>query len=174
MSKILKYSTELGDDGAAYSKELCPYGQTAGECNVVMGLGSHSCSKCRFCEERDPFRQIVKCRFEVLDLSLTFQWYDMIASGEKKEEYRKRNDFYWHRFHACNNQCPPGFDVGVCKVCPRTFLKHYDAVRFHRGQGSPETMLIAVDGIRIGYGREDWGAPKGEQVYIIQLGDRIL
>lgn len=61
--------------------------------------------------------------------------------------------------------------VGMCRVCPRTFQKHYDAVRFHRGQGSPVTMLFAVDGIRIGYGREDWGAPKGEKVYIIQLGD---
>ena len=103
MSKILKYSVEVCDDGATYSKKLCPYGQTAGDRNVVMGLGSHSCSKCRFCEERDPFKKIVKCRFEVLDLSLTFQWYDMIASGEKKEEYRKMNDFYWHRFHA--NRC---------------------------------------------------------------------
>ena len=109
----------------------------------------------------------------ILDLSLQYEWYDMIASGEKKEEYRKMNDYWWHRLHACSSHCPPGYDVGMCRVCPRTYLKHFDAIRFHRGQGSPTSMLIECIGIRIGLGREDWGAPKQEAVYVIQLGDKI-
>lgn len=115
----------------------------------------------------------VKLQNDVLDLSLTYHWYDEIAAGRKLEEYRKMNDYWWHRLHACNNQCPPGFDIGMCRVCPRTHFKHFDAVRFHRGQGSPVTMLIECVGIRIGLGRVDWGAPPQEAVYVIQLGERI-
>lgn len=111
----------------------------------------------------------------VLDLSLTYHFYDEIEAGRKKEEYRNLNsNYYWHRFHACNNHCPPGFDVGMCKVCPRTFYKHYDYVLFHRGRFSPTTMLVQCDGIRTGYGRDDWGAERGVQYYIIQLGDRVI
>ena len=31
----------------------------------------------------------MKKDMRILDLSLTYHWYDMIASGEKKEEYRE-------------------------------------------------------------------------------------
>lgn len=111
----------------------------------------------------------------VLDLSLTYHWYDEIEAGRKKEEYRNLNsNYYWHRFHACGNQCPPGFDVGMCKACPRTYLHSYDYVLFHRGRFSPTAMLVQCDGIRIGYGREDWGAERGKRYFVIQLGDRII
>ena len=33
---------------------------------------------------------------KILDLVLTYHWYDMIESGEKKEEYRKIKP-YWIR-----------------------------------------------------------------------------
>ena len=107
---------------------------------------------------------------KILDLSLTYQWYDEIASGRKKEEYRKMNDYYWHRLHTCDNKCPEGFDVGLCKWCRKVELKHYDAIRFHKGQGSPLTMIVECTGIRIGYGRPEWGAPADKEVYILELG----
>lgn len=94
----------------------------------------------------------------ILDLSLTYHWYDEIAAGHKLEEYREITDFYRSRLTFSQWR---GTDI----------FRHYDAVRFHRGQGSPVTMLVECIGIRIGYGREDWGAPKGKQVFVIQLGD---
>ncbi|MBQ4395495.1 MAG: hypothetical protein II825_09420 [Paludibacteraceae bacterium] len=95
---------------------------------------------------------------DILDLSLTYHWYDEIAAGRKLEEYREITDFYRSRLTFSQWR---GTDI----------FRHYDAVRFHRGQGSPVTMLVECIGIRIGYGREDWGAPKGKQVFVIQLGD---
>ena len=86
----------------------------------------------------------------ILDLSLTYHWFDMIASGEKKEEYREIKDFYRQRL------------VG----------RSYDAVRFHRGQGGKTTMLIECLGIEIGKGRPELGAPDTD-VFIIKLGNKI-
>lgn len=96
---------------------------------------------------------------KILDLSLTYHWYDMIASGVKKEEYREIKDFYIKRLYY---------------PCPSDTLrfKHYDAVRFHRGQGGKVSMLVECKGIRIGRGKPEWGASE-ENVFIISLGKII-
>lgn len=96
---------------------------------------------------------------KILDLSLTYHWYDEIAAGRKKEEYRKRSGYYYKRLTT----------QGVLDLFDGKF-KHYDAVCFHRGQGSRTTMLVECLGIHIGYGKEEWGAPK-EKVFIITLGN---
>lgn len=96
---------------------------------------------------------------KILDLSLTYHWYNEIASGRKKEEYRQLNGYYYKRLTT----------QGVLDLFDGKF-KHYDAVCFHRGQGSRTTMLVECKGIRIGYGKEEWGAPK-KKVFIITLGN---
>ena len=37
----------------------------------------------------------------ILDLPLKAIWYDMIESGEKKEEYREHNSYWAKRFYVC-------------------------------------------------------------------------
>lgn len=101
---------------------------------------------------------------KILDLSLTYHWYDEIASGRKTEEYREIKKFYMNRL--CENYIS-GF-AGFCFI-----PKKYDAIRFHRGQGSPVTMLVQCLGISTGIGKTEWGAPQGKKVFIIRLG-RIL
>lgn len=100
---------------------------------------------------------------KILDLSLTYHWYDEIAAGRKKEEYRKRSSYYYKRLTTHTQ--------GDCELFYGG-IKHFDAVRFHRGQGSRTTMLVECLGIHIGYGKEEWGAPK-EKVFIIRLGKII-
>lgn len=101
----------------------------------------------------------------ILDLSLTYHWFDEIAAGRKLEEYRELKYYWYNRL----------LDLGAHEMLNRLedakCFRKYDAIRFHRGQGSPVTMLVECIGIRIGYGREDWGAPKGKKVFVIQLGD---
>ena len=92
---------------------------------------------------------------KILDLSLTYHWYDMIATGVKKEEYREVKEFYIKRLYDTDRH-----------------FKHYDAVRFHRGQGGKVSILVECKGIRIGLGKPDWGAPE-EDVFIISLGEII-
>lgn len=102
---------------------------------------------------------------KILDLSLKYIWYDMIERGEKTEEYREQKEYYYNRFFK---SWIGGF-VGVVF----SGYKHYDAVRFHRGQGGKETMLFECKGITIGYGKPEWGAPENRTVFIIRLGERI-
>lgn len=112
---------------------------------------------------------------KILDLSLTYHWYDEIEAGRKKEEYREWKDFYNKRFMDGHSKtfyneknCEDCFLYGVCDPI------QYDAVRFHRGQGSKTTMLIKWKGLSFDFGNPNWGAPTDHKVWIIKLGDKIL
>lgn len=120
----------------------------------------------------------------ILDLSLTYHWYDMIASGEKKEEYRKMKEFYFKRLNmdwhlhfeqGCYKGCDDfAYDPKECVGCKKFLAFPYDAIRFHRGQGGKTTMLVEFKGVHIGYGKHpEWGAPPNEPVFIIELGKVI-
>ena len=87
----------------------------------------------------------------VLHLVLTRQWYDMIDSGEKKEEYRGKTS-YW-----CKRLC-------TAKDKP-------NAVTFHRAYTST-TQTYLIEDITSGRGRLEWGA-SGKETFIIKLGERI-
>lgn len=82
----------------------------------------------------------------ILDLSLTYHWYDEIDAGKKWEEYREDTLFYRKRFMACYRK-DRIYCSQECSKCP-LFLdnscdcKEYDAIRFHRGQGGKTTMLV--------------------------------
>jgi hypothetical protein len=119
----------------------------------------------------------------ILDLSLTYHWYDMIASGVKKEEYRELKEFYFKRLNkdwhlhleqGCYKGCNAfSYDRACCARCKEFVSFPYDTVRFHRGQGGKTSMLVECKGIRIGYGDPEWGAPVDSPVFIISLGNII-
>lgn len=83
----------------------------------------------------------------ILDLVLTYKWYDMILSDEKREEYRD-----------------------IAKWRKRIIGKPYTHVRFHRGYTST-VQILRIDEVTTGIGRKEWGAPD-EKVIIIKLGER--
>lgn len=83
-----------------------------------------------------------------LHLVLESKWYDMIASGEKTEEYRSFVH-YW-----------------IIRI-----WKHRDSIKsviFHRGYSDITHERECVN-ISKGIGRKEWGAP-GIEVIIIKLG----
>lgn len=126
-----------------------------------------------------------------LDLVLKYEWYDMIASGEKREEYRdvgtwahRLIQMYWttkdcfdkvskqdlKTFFFDDTRCPAQvvkscFELGIFRISP------YDTVRFHRGYTST-TMDFEIEDIAIGRGKPEWGAPDRE-TFIIKLGERV-
>lgn len=51
-------------------------------------------------------------------------------------------------------------------------FRDYKYVRLHRGYTST-TMTFEIKDITIGRGREEWGAPKDKEVFIIKLGKRL-
>lgn len=94
---------------------------------------------------------------KILHLTLKKQWFDMIASGEKPEEYREIKDYWYTRL----------FDVTGKPI-------RYDIVRFRNGySSSAPTMDVEYKGVKIGIGKSEWGAPKEDGVYKIMLGRTI-
>ena len=93
---------------------------------------------------------------QVLRLTLKKQWFDMISSGEKKEEYREVKPYWIRRLMA------KGFP-------PK--LRHFDYIIFKNGyaKSSPE-MMVECKGIEIGYGNPLWGAKPNVNYFRIMLG----
>lgn len=87
----------------------------------------------------------------ILRLTLKRKWFDMIASGEKREEYRTPGKWILSRLEG----------------------KEYDRIEFKNGYGpSVPAMEVEYLGWSIDYGQLRWGAGFDELV-VIKLG-RIL
>jgi hypothetical protein len=95
----------------------------------------------------------------VLPLVLNGEWYDMIASGEKREEYRDDKP-YW------NTRISRWFIEGLAKV--------HHVIAFSRGYVRP-TMFFRVGALvrvprRIKH--PEWGEPTSSH-WVIGLGERV-
>lgn len=119
-----------------------------------------------------------------LHLTLKKRWWDMIERGEKREEYREIKPYWTQRLCRYGKDAPEdGTEKnqcinGGCKLrllCQHdeTVCAKYDYVCFHYGR-TARTMLFEIEGIFIGEGKPEWGAPENVKVYIIQLWKRIL
>lgn len=87
----------------------------------------------------------------ILHLTLKAKWFDMIALGVKKEEYREIKPYWTKRL------------VGL----------KYTHIYFRNGYSkNARAFLIEYKGIVEGVGNQNWGAPS-EQVYILGLGDIV-
>lgn len=105
---------------------------------------------------------------KVLDLVLKHKWYDMIESGEKKEEYREDKAYWIKRLTDLNTDFVPFSYRYHYEQIP---FKDYTHVRFHRAYTNT-TMLFKLDGMDYGFGNSSWGAPDVE-VFILKLGRRV-
>ena len=118
---------------------------------------------------------------KALHLVLKRKWWDMIASGEKREEYREVCH-YWatrllneqYRWYSMNTDYPKDFCgwirehlYEISDIQFRTFEK----VCFHLGYTNT-TMTFRIVKISQGYGVPEWGG-SSERVFIISLGERI-
>ena len=105
---------------------------------------------------------------KTLHLPLKIEWYNMIESGEKKEEYRQISNHWCKRLiHDYDEQIE---EYGAI-IFDEKNIKEFDKIKFSYGY-TKKNMVFKCVGISVGYGNEDWGAP-GEPVFIIKLGNRI-
>lgn len=114
---------------------------------------------------------------DVLDLVLKIKWYEMIESGEKREEYRKIGAFWARRLCLSPKQSKCRSNAAKCvsgdfAVSSCFAMRDFRFVRFHRAYTST-TMTFVIDGIEIKEGNPDWGAVPGEKYFVIKLGNRI-
>lgn len=87
-----------------------------------------------------------------LHLTLKKKWFDMIFSGEKKEEYRDIKPYYNLRL------------IG----------KEYDSVIFRNGYArDAPSLTIELKSIRFGTGNPEWGAVPNRKYFVLYLGKII-
>mgnify|MGYP003472556314 FL=1 len=102
-----------------------------------------------------------------LYLPLKKEWFDLIKSGEKKEEYREMNQYYERRFF--NSILPPRFDFVEIEVGKRlrTFAKVVFTCGYPKADDTERRLVFKNPKIRIGEGKPEWGAEKGKKYFVI-------
>lgn len=101
-----------------------------------------------------------------LHLTLKKKWYDMIASGNKTEEYREIKDYWEKRFLLDYDPITKRWNE---RQLPN--FKQYDIVVFKNGYSKDApTMIVELNAFSIGLGKQEWGAEKNVQYFILHLG----
>lgn len=96
----------------------------------------------------------------ILHLTLKRKWFEMVASGQKTEEYREIKGYWIKRLAA---DWVKSDDGSMQPIAP------FEVIRFKNGyQKSAPTIDVECNGLEIGYGKYEWGAV-GES-FIIKLG----
>lgn len=94
----------------------------------------------------------------MLTLPIKKKWFDMILTGEKKEEYRATTKYYTKRFQTVGlldeNGNPTGHKAFIC------FRNGYR-------KDSPEFVLMVT--LKIGTGYPAWGADEDEWYYVLEI-----
>lgn len=119
----------------------------------------------------------------MLILTIKKKWFDMILSGEKKEEYREIKEYYETRFQNL---------FGAITIYPSSIFSHRSKYELLQGEAVPEEIrkdsvqeIIFRNGyskdskaikarckLRIGKGRPEWGALPDKQYYILEILDK--
>jgi len=118
---------------------------------------------------------------KMLHLTLKKKWFDMIASGEKKEEYREIKPYWIARLvdglgHPTNYETVHGFSFMWKGVGPFSMdsAEFYNAVKFTNGYGkNSPTVTLEVKDIVADFGKEKWGAELHKPYFVIKLGNII-
>ena|SRR5680860_1243892 len=99
---------------------------------------------------------------KTLHLVLKKKWFDMILSGEKKEEYRTLSQYWNLRL---------GMDDRI--EYPET-THNFDTITFSHGYAKDRPQfVIELERIEIKEGNTNWGAEPGTKYFVLKLGKII-
>lgn len=114
---------------------------------------------------------------KTLHLNLKRKWFDMILSGEKKEEYREIKE-YW-----CRRLLNPPFSfmsktlgdvLQDLDACPNSTFRDFDTITFSNGMTkNRDQFVIELKGIDINDGRPEWGAVLDKKYFVLYLGEIV-
>ncbi len=97
----------------------------------------------------------------MLILPIKKKWFDMILSGEKKEEYREVKPYYKSRFS------------NVFMMYPYSKIPYgtdYQQIMFRNGYSKKSPSFIADCTLDIKNGIQEWGAVPGVEYYVLTIG----
>lgn len=106
----------------------------------------------------------------MLTLTIKKYWYDLIAGGVKKEEYREIKPYYDNRLLNLFGAIRVGNELVQGQYVPEEIRREQvQQVIFRNGYSADAPQLIALCSLRIGEGREEWGAVPGKKYYILEI-----
>ena len=100
----------------------------------------------------------------MLTLTIKKEWFDMILSGEKKEEYREIKPYYDKRF-ATAFGCMWLFN-GIKNKDMEPPIKE---ILFRNGYSKESPQFVAKCALHTGTGKEEWGAEAGKEYYVLKI-----
>lgn len=109
-----------------------------------------------------------------LELKIKRKWFDMILSGEKKEEYRKYDEYYHCRIGGAiyrkNKETKKYPNFYVYNPFMRGLEEDYLKVKFTNGynKNSPYFIANCRVFVRIG-GKKEWGANPDNYYYVFEI-----
>ena len=104
----------------------------------------------------------------MLTLTIKKEWFDMILSGEKKEEYREIKPYYETRFMTVYGIA---WIYGGIKVKGRE--SPIKEILFKNGYSKNSPQFVAKCALHIGTGKEEWGAEQNKEYYILRIHEII-
>lgn len=94
----------------------------------------------------------------MLTLTIKKQWFDMICSGAKREEYREITPYYNTRFESIGLLDSKHEPTGkLAEICLRN------------GYSIQSPSLMVRVRLRKGEGKLEWGAEKGKQYFVLEI-----
>ena len=114
----------------------------------------------------------------MLILPIKKKWFDMILSGEKKQEYREIKPYYTKRFQKII--APYYLDKDdfwdrqwkeECRV--GWYQTDLFPVLFRNGYSSGSPFFMAKVCLLIGKGRTEWGAEPDKECYVLEIKEII-
>lgn len=105
---------------------------------------------------------------KTLHLTLKKKWFDVIASGEKKEEYREIKEYWVTRLCEKHPGSIGGNFMDRHKPIAYTFKK-FDTVTFSKGY-TKTRRVVELLGISIGKAKPEWSDNWQGEVFVIKLG----
>lgn len=95
----------------------------------------------------------------MLIMPIKKKWFDMILSGEKKEEYREIKPYYISRFKNTFMFYRDNFPIG----------HDMQKIMFRNGYSKTSPSFIAKCTLSVGTGKEEWGAEKNKQYFVLTI-----
>lgn len=93
----------------------------------------------------------------MLVLPIKKKWFDMIAKGEKKEEYREIKPYYNNRFYKIKH------------IEGKIIIETPQIIVLRNGYRYDSPSIKCRIELTEGYGKEEWGAEPNKKYHILKI-----
>ena len=106
----------------------------------------------------------------MLILPIKKKWFDMITSGEKKEEYREIKPYYDSRFMNEFGFLLVGGQMVYGEAAPEEIRTPWPVlVVFRNGYSKDSPEVVCKCTLQFGKGKPEWGAEPGKLYYVLKI-----